>query len=577
MERSNSAPVESQVEDETAKDLTLPRAQTVSGTSASTLTSPRRRTWFGGASQNDEASISRSDSEESPDLTQRGRPTEILRRVSSNGTTTPQPSTIETPHPPSDDTASVSNRRSTSQHSQASSSPSHDSTSPPTSEPSSSLGQQDSLFSGFRSKSPGQPLQKDPSASPTSNFFQTLKSRDKQAISNTAKEAIRKWGVSWGGLKKGNNQPANSEDGVSDSESLRDAEGNSSKHRSSYAEVRAAVEQRRTGTHADGLLRPDYTPSEPVAIPGSSEKRRSISPSLSTRSQHDTPPPSLSPLPDAHTTDHLSQPRSISPGPSTLSPPQLPPRTRTMSHHSQTGAETVIAPIVDEDEHPAHVIQAQPSAPKAMTIPGIHAKHRGEVMSMGYAPPPPPSEPRKPTAIPNMYRLWKSPSNQPSTTQSEPETQTGFSGTDQDLPSSNPTAASSSSTSMPGPALPPRPVPPPLPPRSVSINAVQNISEPPRHPPEINKTSPPATATLQSIASRDENKRNSQEFLKLSSSPSRASMFKGNGCPPVATEENENGQDTPALIDVDTTHTPVDVVTKPTPPALPPRRPQVAQ
>ena len=91
MERSNSAPVESQVEDETAKDLTLPRAQTVSGTSASTLTSPRRRTWFGGASQNDEASTSRSDSEESPDLTQRGRSTEILRRVSSNGTTTPQP------------------------------------------------------------------------------------------------------------------------------------------------------------------------------------------------------------------------------------------------------------------------------------------------------------------------------------------------------------------------------------------------------------------------------------------------------------------------------------------------------
>ncbi|KAI0094492.1 hypothetical protein BDY19DRAFT_880905 [Irpex rosettiformis] len=580
LERSHSAPAESQVEDETAKDLLthggLPRAQTVSGTTTPSLTSPRRRTWFNSASQNDEASSAKSDADESVDSTPRGRPAESLKRMSSSDTTTSQPMEVNTPHLPSDEeTGPISSKRSLSQHSQASSSPSQESTSPPTSEPSS--GQQDSLFAGFRSKSPGAPLQqKDPSASPTNNFFQTLKSRDKQAISNTAKEAIRKWGVSWGNSKKGSTQTASSEDGASDGESQRDAESKVQKHRPSYAEVRAAVEQRRISATPDGFLRPDCLPSEPVAIQESSDKLRSISPSSSARSQHGSPP-SISPQPDALTTDSMPQPRSISPGPSPLVPPQLPPRTRTVSHHSQTGAENVVAPDVDEDEHPAHVIQAQPSAPKAMIIPGIHAKHRGEVMSMGYAPPPPLSEPRKPNAIPNMYRLWKSPSNHESSTQSQPEMQNGFTGSDQDTPapsSSTLAVVSSASMSTPGPALPPRSVPPPLPPRSVSINAVQNISEPPRHPPEVDKTSPPATATLQSIASRDESKRNSQEFLRISSSPGRVTAFQNNAAAPVTLEEQENGNGTADPPSGDTTP---DTVTRPTPPALPPRRPQVAQ
>ena len=48
-----------------------------------------------------------------------------------------------------------------------------------------------------------------------------------------------------------------------------------------------------------------------------------------------------------------------------------------------------------------------------MTIPGIHASHRNDVMSMGYAPPTPSQsaihEPKRTPTIQSMYRLFKVP------------------------------------------------------------------------------------------------------------------------------------------------------------------------
>ncbi|KAF8963931.1 putative integral membrane protein conserved region-domain-containing protein [Flammula alnicola] len=98
------------------------------------------------------------------------------------------------------------------------------------------------------------------SASPPS-FFSTLKSKaaaaDKQAISNTAKEAMRKWGVNWGGFKKdASSGDETSQPGTSPPQSILHPENNSfmDKARSSYAEVRAAVAERKARdrtSHAD--------------------------------------------------------------------------------------------------------------------------------------------------------------------------------------------------------------------------------------------------------------------------------------------------------------------------------------
>lgn len=454
-----------------------------------------------------------------------------------------------------------SNTRSSSSHSRSSSPPRE----PSRNEPSSSSVQSDSLLAGFRSKSPGQ-SSRTPVTSPTSNFFQTLKSRDKQAISNTAKEAMRKWGVNWGGLKK--DAPANSEEPV-DGEAQKQSDSKTHKPRPSYAEVRAAVAQRKGG-NAETLL----VPSEPVTIPHTPEgKRRTTSISslqgqggTSGRSVGDTSSPSTSPRPDTLTAEAQTQPRSISPS----SSPQ-PPRKRTTSHHSQFSGEGT-ASLSDEDEHPAQPIQTQPPAPKAMTIPGIHASHRGEVMSMGYAPPPAPSTGQKlAPSIQTVYRLWKSPTGtgeQDALSESGPHTQSGFTGRDQDDVPSSSTAPSRGDASS-SPALPQlaRPVPPPLPPRSQSTHAVQLLSEPPKHPPELDRSSPPASATLQSIVSRDDSKRASLEPVPSpSSSPGR----------PVRSENDERGaQEQPSVTvgnpSADDQMTP-DNASKPKPPALPPRR-----
>ncbi|KAI0348134.1 hypothetical protein BDW22DRAFT_1416447 [Trametopsis cervina] len=564
IERSNSAPVELQADEEAAKDAAdsnlLNRAHTVAGPSPSPATSPRRRTWFTG-SQGDDANPTNTDGGELSDSGPRGRPTESLtRRISSSRSVPllPETDTLRsTSAEPSADTDTLESRRSSSRHSQASSSQSQDGQPPQVSEQASTSSQADSLFSGFRPKSPGH--QKTPSTSPTNNFFQTLKSRDKQAISNTAKEAIRKWGVSWGTLKK-DNPPASDDDTASDTDSQRQADGRTHRPKPSYADVRAAVAQRKGAANADGLLSPDFVPSESVAIPRAKERTTSIS---SLHSHTSAASPSTSPVPDLPLPDN-SHPRSVSPAPSPLQPPQLPPRTRTVSHQSQSqpGSESVLGPSVDDTEPPARVIQSQPSAPKAMMIPGIHASHRGEVMSMGYVAPTPPSEPKKqPAAIQSVYRLWKAPSNQSSSSSDPPQSdsQPG----DQDVSSASVSTGSSSSSATAVPlTFPARPVPPPLPPRSASTNAVQIVAEPPRHPPGVDRTSPPASAALMGIVERDDEKRSSLDLPRAASEVGRT----GGGADDEGSVANMDGS-------VGQDGVPTQ---KPRPPALPPRRTQPA-
>ncbi|TFY55608.1 hypothetical protein EVJ58_g8139 [Rhodofomes roseus] len=249
----------------------------------------RRRTWVGSPNgKEDGAGELKGD--DLSDSDRRGRTPEsdhtLTRRSSSTpiapfDDTTPQPS--EAQQLQEDYLAPSVGRRSSSQHSQSSSR----GTSGSATDDDSTGAAGDSSSSSRRSKSPA--LSSTPSrnntTSSTAAFLQTLKSRagDKQALSNTAKEAMRKWGVNWSGLRKDStNSTTNEEvaDGASALHSETRLRANSAAHKSrpSYAEVRAAVEQRK---QHEGSLGADLR-SDPISIPEGGkgkERARSVSPS----------------------------------------------------------------------------------------------------------------------------------------------------------------------------------------------------------------------------------------------------------------------------------------------------------
>ncbi|KAK0208975.1 hypothetical protein DFS33DRAFT_490186 [Desarmillaria ectypa] len=196
-----------------------------------------------------------------------------------------------------------------------------------------------------------------PPASPsaTSSFLSTLKSKagDKQALSNSAKEAMRKWGVNWGGLRKGTTRSGDEmpDHGLVDSqERVASTSSLSHKARTSYAEVRAAVAERLRGAEE----------SRPSSAPDTLSRTRTVSSSMLANTQ--------------------SSPRR---------------------DHEPDISDSILSPD-DAPENPIHV---QPQA-KTMSIPGIHASHKGNVMSMGYVVPPvsPAPESKNP-----VLRLWRSP------------------------------------------------------------------------------------------------------------------------------------------------------------------------
>ncbi|CAA7264762.1 unnamed protein product [Cyclocybe aegerita] len=384
------------------------------------------------------------------------------------------------------------------------------------------------------------------------SFFSALKSKaaDKQAI-NTAKEAMRKWGmnVNWGGFKKEASSTSNgSGDEGSNGSPPRGGGGglhpdssnstfNSLTHkaRASYAEVRAAVAERKerertpSSNFSEDGLRP-ASPSTPqnqrtrVTSTGGSSSKGGFLP-LPNGSVYSEVPSNPSIVSSA--TKRLSGTFAGGGASSstTLTPPRLankkstpsiskvntevdaqdtvisPGLAQTPSHasssHSSHSQQT--QPTIDLDTAPTQPIHVQPQA-KTMSIPGIHASHRGEVQAMGYvAPPPDPPAPSsaggavegvlnlKNPAIQSVYRLWKkdgaakegSSSTGSQQSQQGQETSPGAvsespqSESSVDLESdpatnsSNPTASTSTSTSPPTPVPPTvKPTPPPLPPRS---------------------------------------------------------------------------------------------------------------
>lgn len=372
----------------------------------------------------------------------------------------------------------------------------------------------DSQMTNYRPKSPASGSSRQLSTSPATTFFQTLKSRagDKQALSNTAKETMRKWGVSWGNFRRdtmgsnGSGPSAAPADEVPDAGhgDQRRPDSGTSTVRPSYAEVRAAVEERRERERAPAQEHSSQSNGAVESIP--------VPPSAKGKHRAESASPDNAPAETYPASTGTAKPgmsaRDESPAPLERTDSQA----SASSHHS---ASHVFGIPPAEDQRPPSTIHTQPPAPKTMSIPGIHASHRGEVMSMGYAPPPPaaPQEPKK-APLQSVYRLWKNPASDSATsatsTRSEPApvSQTGFTGRDQD--SASPPTSEGDVVAPSASPQPLRPVPPPLPPRAASTNVHSKPevarSREPDASPSFNSMSR-ASAALQSIASKDREKR----------------------------------------------------------------------
>ncbi|KAG5650486.1 hypothetical protein H0H81_012077 [Sphagnurus paluster] len=462
-------------------------------------------------------------------------------------------------------------------------------------------------------------------ASPNSSFLSTLKSRagDKQALS-TAKEAMRKWGVNWGIRKDSTDASDHSSIGSTISSRLRPETnfGVATKARASYAEVRAAVAERKgrgaggerhSGLTDDGTdLSRSSSPSIPVPVPSTSRgKERAVS---SPWSGYDLTPPF-----EESTLGPSSYPKSVALSTSANS------ATSSSSKRLSAGAPSISRTNTEGDgavpmpSKPIHV--SQPTA-KTMTIPGIHASHRGDIMSMGYAPPPqPPSMAPSEGKSSSIYRLFKTsstsddqqpPSFIPSSSSSSSQPPhdhasihaaaavAGDAASRDVAPlaaasstSVNPNLMTASAATTASPPHQPLPaststrIPPPLPPRSTPISQPQ----PRPHPQPVDITAiPSAEETLKSIVTKDERiRRASTEGMNGSGNP----HTEGAGATGPSTLEDGGGSVSANTVPPSEFDQPSDSASSPLPstrptapsstpnpnpgPPLPPRRPAQAQ
>jgi hypothetical protein len=227
-------------------------------------------------------------------------------------------------------------------------------------------------------------------AKQASSFLDTLKARaaatDKEVLTKQAKETIRKWGVNmnWPRLRDAvgdkDKEKEKEREREREREDERDEAPDAGDHdsrettpsRTTFADMRAKVEERRASRN--DFPSPTLRGTSPVPIPGNRDRGRSVSAVSgngggSSGGDIQFPPTSISPIPGL---------RATSPALSAS------PMARTTT---------------------------QPPRPKTMSIPGIHASHKGEVMSMGYTPPAPAPAPPTPasgaTGSSVYSRLWK--------------------------------------------------------------------------------------------------------------------------------------------------------------------------
>ena len=396
-----------------------------------------------------------------------------------------------------------------------------------------------------------------PASPASSSFLSALKSRgagmaEKQPA---IKEAMRKWGVgvNWAaGLRKHDNSASSNSVSAPERETERefleadhgdvwsgdDAGRRGASPRGSYADLRKKVERREQ----ERLREAGESGTESIDIPGveqeadaaSLDLRRSTSRTSSirlspTRGGH---APFLSPSAPKTTTGLQTAARTPT---ATRSGSPPPPERRV--------GEKGVAPTIALNDPPVPAppvpIRAQPPKAATMTIPGIHARHKGEVMGFGSAPPLQPSSsstvdagssssaaaPDAPhgtagKTMQSVYRLFRGGAGG--------EAGDGASEARAEEPRSGTVAASP--TSGP-PPLPPRaqPTPTPTPTPLAEVRA-----ESPASPPAFS----PASQALKSVAEQDAAARQPPSLPRRrtsqSSAPSRRAAGPGDAASIVA-------------------------------------------
>jgi hypothetical protein len=319
---------------------------------------------------------------------------------------------------------------------------------------------------------------KSPTPSGQSSLLSTLKSRagDRQALSNTARETMRKWTVNWGGLKKDRDLGVASSE---DAEDGRDPKPRSvsQKVKSSYADIRAAVDERR-----ERERRSSDVSSAPVPNRGHEERADSAS---STREPRRSSVSSIQTESSA-VPSSADQPTGTPPDVSTTTLPTIDIEGTQPDSQEVNGIEPASIATRSPPALPQRPIQSQPSHGKTMTIPGIHARNRGEVMSMGFIPPSPPA-PEAKSPVSSVYRLWK---HSPAT-----QFEHADDGIERTITDPSPVLSADSAEPSPEPSSPTntvRPQAPQLPPRT--LHTV----------PSDSSSVSPASVALKSIASHDE-------------------------------------------------------------------------
>ena len=284
---------------------------------------------------------------------------------------------------------------------------------------------------------------------PNGSFIENLRSRAAAAASAAeasnpkavaqARETIQKWGVQWAGLKKNlaenresrsnsvSSTPSTSTLGLSAPSTSPPSSASISK---GFDDMRRIVAERRQREDRERVIS-DVGRVAPLEVPADKSRRQSAGPVLASKFNAEVDPsataidqvlPSTSPaktriarsdsLGNARVPDMDETLGSRYGGPPTPKTAPIVVETRFDASTASTSPSQKPQPIISQPAYGA----------MSMTIPGIHAKNRNEVMSMGSAPvEPAPVQPKEDVigtssrlqGIGNIYRLLKKTSGEP--------------------------------------------------------------------------------------------------------------------------------------------------------------------
>ncbi|PVF97958.1 hypothetical protein CPB86DRAFT_706018 [Serendipita vermifera] len=299
----------------------------------------------------------------------------------------------------------------------------------------------------------------------TNSFFMNLKSRAAAAATAAeasnpkavaqARETIQKWGVQWAGLKKNiaearegrsnstTSSPASSTFNINNPGSSDNADGNPSISKG-FDAMRRVVAERRQREERERVVS-DVSRTTPLEVPSDTRNKRresagpilfsNLDSSNATSQTNTTEDPARSLL---NRRDSISNSAALSDQEDTMLPKYNPPPSAKSvptvvetlldaspsRHPGETGnSSDTTALNVPPSASPSPGVKTTPivSQPTygamSMTIPGIHAKNKNEVMAIGFSPPTPPPGPSqgkdegkigtKIQGIGNIYKLLR--------------------------------------------------------------------------------------------------------------------------------------------------------------------------